>query len=105
MKISYDDIENAFLFVSMRPMYGNQALLSTRNEKIYYISEYGDPDELPEDFEESDEYIEIPHKNKLNLGERLVFEFISEKLPAETDRVSQIFRKKGAYTKYKNLLE
>jgi hypothetical protein len=105
MKISYDDIESAFLFVSMQPMFGNQALLSTKTGEIFYISEYGDSDELPDDIEESEDYIEIPHKNELNLGKRLVFDFVSERIPEESDKVSQIFRRKGAYSWYKNFLE
>lgn len=105
MKISYEDIESAFLFVSMQPMYGNQALLSTKTGEIFYISDYGDSDELPDDIEESEDYIEIPHKNELNLGKRLVFDFVSERIPEKLDGVSQIFRRKGAYSRYKNFLD
>ena len=49
--------------------------------------------------------IEIPHKNELNLGQRLVFDFVSERIPEKSGDVSQIFRRKGAYGRYKNLLE
>ncbi len=105
MKIRFDDIENAFLFVSMQSMSGNQALLSKTTGKIYYISEFGDSDELPDDKEDSDDYIEIPHKNEFDLGKQLVFQFVSEHLPEELDRVSQIFRRRGAYSRYKDLLD
>jgi hypothetical protein len=105
MKIRYDDIENAFMFVSMEQMFGNQALLSKKTGEIFYISDYGDSDELPDDIEDSDNYIEIPHKNDLDLGKQLVNQFVSEHLPEEVAHVSQIFRRKGAYSKYKALLE
>ena len=105
MKLPYDDIENAYLFVSMHPMFGNQALLSKKTGEIFYISEFGDSDELPEDMETSDDYIEIPHKNELNLGKQLVYQFVSDHLPEEADRVSHIFRRRGAYSKYKDLLD
>jgi len=105
MKISYDDIENAFLFVSMGQMYENQALISTQTGKIYYISEYGDSDDLPDDIEESEDYIDIPHKYELDLGKSLVFDFVSERIPDELDKVSHIFRRKGAYSRYKALLD
>ncbi len=105
MKIRFDDIENAFLFVSMQSMSGNQALLSKTTGKIYYISEFGDSDELTDNIEDSDDYIEIPHKNEFDLGKQLVFQFVSEHLPGELDRVSQIFRRRGAYSRYKDLLD
>ena len=105
MKVSFDDIENAFYFINMQHMFGNTALLSKITGGIFYISELGDSDELPDDIEDSDIYIEIPHKNELNLGKKLIFEFISEHAPEKEERVSNIFRKKGAYSKYKDLLE
>ena len=65
----------------------------------------GDSDELPEDIDDLDKYITIPHKNELGLGKALVIEFTSEYLPEELDNVYSIFRRKGAYSRYKNLLE
>jgi len=49
--------------------------------------------------------IEIPHKNDLDLGQRLVFEFVETHLPDEYHRVRQIFRKQGAYGRFKDFLE
>ena len=105
MKIKFDDIENAFLYVSMSHMLENQAILCKETGEIFYISEMGDSDDLPDDIDESDNYIEIPHKNELDLGRELVFRFVSEHLPEEYNRVAQVFRKKGAYSRYKDLLE
>ena len=105
MKIRFDDIENAFLFASIGGMYENQAILCKETGKIYYISEMGDSDDLPDDVDESDKYIEIPHKNELNLGRNLVFQFVPEHIPEEIVNVENIFRKKGAYSRFKALLE
>ena len=105
MKIRFDDIENAFLFTSMGSMSENQAILCKKTGEIYYISEMGDSDALPDDVDESDKYIEIPHKNELNLGRNLVFQFVPEHIPEEIVNVENIFRKKGAYSRFKALLE
>src|SRR4030042_4719614 len=105
MKIKFDEIENAFLYVSMTPMLGNQAITSKETGEIFYISEMGDSDDLPDNIDESNDYIEIPHKNDLDLGKNLVFRFVSEYLPEEYNRVAQIFRREGAYSRYKDLLE
>jgi len=105
MAISFDDIENAFFFVSMDQMFMHSAYLCKETGEIFYTSEMGDSDELPEDIDDPEKYVTIPHKNELDLGKALVIEFTSEYLPEELDRVYAIFRRKGAYSRYKDLLE
>lgn len=105
MAVSFSDIEDAFLYVNAGPMYQNSAILDRDSGEIFYTSELGDSDELPEDMDDPNKYIEIPHKNELELGKALVFEFISEHLPGEMERVHAIFRKKGAYSRFKDLLD
>lgn len=105
MAVSFDDIENAFFFVSMGQMYMHNAYLCKETGEIFYSSEMVDSDELPEDIDDPDKYISIPHKNELDLGKALVIEFASEFLPEELEKVYSIFRRKGAYSRYKDLLE
>jgi hypothetical protein len=86
-------------------MHTNQAFLNKETGKIYWYSEYGDnEEELPEDIDD-EKYLEIPHKNELELGKRLVLDFAYEHLPDEADKIVAIFQKKGAYSKFKTLLE
>jgi hypothetical protein len=47
----------------------------------------------------------IPHKNELNLGINVAFDFVQEYLPTEYDNVRSIFHRKGAYARFKSLLE
>ncbi|MEJ2697580.1 MAG: hypothetical protein P8013_13155 [Candidatus Sulfobium sp.] len=101
----YSHIEDAFMFVSMSPPEENFAYLNRETGETYFVSTLGDSDELPEDFEENDKYMSIPHKNDLDLGRKLVFQFISVNLPDEIRRVQEIFGRKGAYARYKDLLE
>ncbi len=105
MAISFDDLENAFLFVSTDQQYMHTAYLCKETGEFFYDSEMGDSDELPEDIEDPDKYITVPHKNDLELGKTLVIEFTSKYLPEELDRVYSIFRQKGAYSRFKDLLE
>jgi len=105
MAISFSDIEDAFFFVSMDQMFINNAYLCKETGQIFYTSEMGDSDELPEDIDYPEKYISIPHKNELDLGKSLVLEFISTYLPEELEKVYSIFRHKGAYSRYKDLLE
>ena len=106
MPIKFSDIEDAFFFVSMGEMYMNSAILRIKTGQVLYISDFGDSDELPEDIDDDpDKYIEIPHKNELNLGKPLVLEFSAMHLPDNLEKVNSFFHKKGAYSKFKNLLE
>lgn len=83
----------------------HNAVLCKKTGQIFYTSEMGDSDELPEDINDPDKYIDIPHKNELDLGKALVIEFTSKFLPEELDKVYSIFRRKGAYSRFKDLLE
>lgn len=104
----FREIENAMMFVSSMGFGENSAVLDKSTGKIYYQSEYGDVDEF-EDFSEDDYdpeiHIEIPHKNHLDLGKDLVFEFAKRFIPDDYDRVRRIFKKRGAYSRFKDLLD
>ena len=104
-KFLFSEIESAFMYVASA-MYGmNSALLCKDTGEIYYRSEMSGIDETEEvDDLDLDECIEIPHKNDLDLGRRLVFEFVEEYLPDDVDRVRGFFRHEGAYSHYKDLL-
>lgn len=104
MKIEFDEVENAFLFVCMGPGHVNSVILNKETGEMYYQSEYGDSDELPEDIND-EKYIELPDKSELNLGKRLVFQLVKKFMSEKMDKVEEIFSKKGAYARYKDLLE
>ncbi len=106
MGIKFSEIDMAFSFVSFGTQYEHYAYLNKNTGETYCVSELGDSDEeLPEDLYENDDYIEIPHKNDLNLGRNLVFDFVASRLPEDIDNVHNYFRKKGAYSRFKDLLE
>jgi hypothetical protein len=65
----------------------------------------GGLDELDEAAVDCEAMVAIPHKNDLDLGQSLVFEFVASTLPDEYDRVRDIFRHRGAYGRFKDLLD
>jgi hypothetical protein len=104
--MNFSDIEAAFYFVSSGRPHEHSALLSRETGQIYYVSELGDSDKLPDDVEdEPEKYVRIRHKDNLGLGMSLVFSFVAESLLDEFDTVQRIFRSKGAYSRFKSLLE
>jgi hypothetical protein len=105
MPVSLDDLLFSFEFVSSDPGHGHEAFLCKQSGEIYWHSELGDNfEELPEDLEEGDKYVRIPHKNDLDLGRPLVFEFVRQRLPEECQEVQRYFSKRGAYARFKDLL-
>ena len=60
-------------------------------------------EELPEDIDD-EKYISIPHKRELDLGKPLVLDFALEFLPDDYNEVRDIFSRRGAYRRYKDLL-
>ena len=105
LTVTYDDIEMALLFVNSQPQYANSALVSRATGQIFYISDFGDSEEVPEDIDDPSIYVQVPHKSELDLGKQLALDFVEAYLPREVDRAYDIFRFKGAYSRFKGLLE
>jgi len=105
MAIKFDDIDTAFMYVGDSPYGQNTAILSIATGEIYFLSDIGDSDELPNDYEDSDQYIEVPHKNDLDLGRALVRDFVALRMPDQWERVEACFRRPGAYGRFKGILE
>jgi hypothetical protein len=105
MRVSWNDLRMAFDFANFSPLGVHQAILCRQSGKIYLHSEDSDElDELPDDVDDEEKYLQIPDKRELNLGKALALEFISEILPNDLDRVEQMFGRKGAYARFKDLL-
>jgi hypothetical protein len=103
--VKYEDLSAAFDFVSFAAPMEHHAYVSIDTGTIYWISDVNPlEEELPEDFETSDRFIAIPHKNDLDLGSDLALRFTAEQLPRLYNRVEQCFRHRGAYALVKELL-
>ena len=103
--IKFSDIQDAFLFVSLSGYGMHTAILRKDTGQILYHSEIGDLDEIDNDDLDWDMCIEIPHKNDLDIGQNLIFEFVEMQLPDDCQHMQQIFRKRGAYRRFKDFLE
>lgn len=106
--VSLDDLDSAMEWVSSDFM-DNQAYVCRDSGKIYWISgETGvldEEEEIPDDIDDSDKYVLVPDKRDLDLGSHLVFDFTVRYLPQHHDEVRDMFRRKGAYGRFKGLLE
>jgi len=102
--VKFSDIEDAFLFVGSAPYGEHAAYLNVETGRIFYQSEMADIDEIEGEEVDWDQMIEIPHKNDLDLGQSLIFEFVERSLPDNYGRVRDMFRRRGAYSRFKDFL-
>ncbi|QOL27318.1 hypothetical protein LP316_11770 [Thalassotalea sp. LPB0316] len=105
MTIKFSDVLDLFELVNFGSPYDHEGYICKSSGKTYFYSAFGDnEEELPDDINE-EKYLMIPHKSELNLGRDLVFDFALEYLPSEYENIRSIFRSKGAYARFKSLLE
>ena len=104
--LKYQDLEAALAWSSSGGPYENTALVNRHTGEVFFKSMGGYSEhELPDDIDDGTKYVAIPHKNDLDLGRELVFDFIETESPGNVGIVAAYFRKRGAYSKYKNFLE
>ena len=102
--MTYDTIEEAFDFVSGAPPCEHLAVVHRITGESYFSSSLAGIDEIPEEAEGDDDYLWIPHKYDLDLGKALVMDYVRIRCADDFDEVCAIFRRKGAYGRFKDLL-
>lgn len=104
--VSFNDLMMALEFVSAGDIGDHAAYVSRETGAIYWESEYDDEqEELPDDIGDPERYAVVPNKYDLDLGKALVERFARKRIPELYDEVMHCFRRKGAYSRYKDLLE
>ncbi len=106
MPVSFNELLDAYLFISMADPYQNEAFVCLQSGKIHCRSELlGEEDQdFPDDIDDDEKYVQVPGKRELDLGRSLVFDFTSRFLPDDYDQVRAIFSRRGAYAAFKGLL-
>ena len=103
--VKYEDLQEAFDFVSSAAPMENSAHISLDTGAIYWMSDVNPlEEEVPDDLETSTRYIAVPHQNDLDLGSHLALRFAAEELPDRYAQIEGFFRHRGAYARFKELL-
>jgi hypothetical protein len=106
LSVSFTEIRNAFEFVSSGSTSQHHAYIDKDTGAIYWTSSVLTlEEEVPDDLETSSNYIQVPHKNALKLGQSFALSFIDQELPHEYNFVASLFRKRGAYRRFKDMLQ
>jgi hypothetical protein len=109
MPVSFTELLTAFEIVSAERGADNQAYVCRQSGKVHsrmdplYVGEEW-AGELPGDIDDEEKYVAIPDKWDLDLGKPLVIDFVRQVLPEDLDDAYDMFRKKGAYARFKGLL-
>ena len=105
MRASLKDLQEAFEFVSAAAG-EHQAYLCKQSGKLYYHSDLCDGlDVLPGDIDDTDKFLQVPDKKEVDLGKPLALAFSREFLPGDFVDVRQFFSRRGAYARFKALLD
>lgn len=107
-RVCISDLQGALEWVS-DALSDSEAFVCRQTGKIYWVSD--EPglldveDEIPGDIYEIEKYAPVPDKGDLGLGSRLVFDFAARHLDEQYEMIRSMFRHKGAYGRFKELLE
>ncbi|MBR0752833.1 hypothetical protein JQ604_11615 [Bradyrhizobium jicamae] len=106
MRVNWNDLQNTFEFVSLGQPGEHEAVLCRESGQLLWHSELVDDlDEWPDDADDEEKYVSIPHRKELDLGKQLVLDFVEESLPDDFEDVRRMFKHKGAYGRFKDLLQ
>ena len=103
--VQFSELLDAFQFVGAGAPYESSAFVNLDTGAIHCTSSVIELEEkVPQNLETSDRYIEVPHKNNLDLGRNLALSFVEQQLPADYNAAADFFRSRGAYSRFKDLL-
>jgi hypothetical protein len=105
--VKLSDLKLAVDFVSSGEAAGMEtaAYICLDTGRIYYGSDWEDlKDPLPGDLETSDRYVEVPGQHTFRLGRPLAMSFIEDAAPDDYRKVADIFSRRGAFARFKDLL-
>lgn len=105
-KLKLSDLIDALDWASADGSFETAAHVDRRTGKIHW--EGGDDDlaeDLPSDVADESLYASVPHKRDLDLGHSLVSDFVESQAPHIRDEVRDCFSRRGAYRRFKDLLD
>ncbi|MGS0998900.1 UPF0158 family protein [Rhodanobacter sp. UC4451_H18] len=102
--VKLDDLEEALLFLDAG---GDAEAWLCRDTGVvhWHSDEFDEFGPLPEDIDDAARYVALPNKRDLDLGKPLALEFARTQLPACYEQVCAIFSHRGAYARFKGLLD
>lgn len=103
--VKLGDLEEALMFVSSGEAFGNMAwVCRATGHVLWHSDEFTEFGPLPKDIHDGKRYVALPHQRELDIGSPQPLEFTRQHLPACVEQVREIFSRRGAYARFKDLL-
>jgi hypothetical protein len=104
--VSLQELQLALEWASGDPGGSSAAFVSRATGVVHWVSDELDLDEpVPDDIDDGTLYVQVPSKVDLDLGKNLALSFAKERMPSSFEQVYGFFHKRGAYAKFKDLLQ
>ena len=107
LSVNLEELKGAVVWVSSDSLM-NEAYICRETGHIYWVPddvEMGDEwEDAPDDIQDTEKYALVPDNHYLDLGNKLAFDFAAQYLADRYDDVRTMFRRKGAFSKFKALL-
>jgi hypothetical protein len=106
VRVDMKEIQDACDWVSVGESAGvdAEAFVNRRDGRVVVMGA-GIDEDVPHDLDDESIWIALPRRKELDLGRALVFRFVEEQMPQSIEQVERIFRKSGAYRRFKGLLD
>jgi hypothetical protein len=105
VSVDWNDLLNTFEFASLGQPHEHEAVLCRKTGKFLWLTDVEEDIEAwPDDADDKEKYLAIPHKKELDLGKPLVLEFARQFLPGQFAEVRRMFDRRGAYARFNDLL-
>lgn len=102
--VKLDDLEEALLFLDAGG--DAEAWLCRDTGAVHWHSdEFDEFGPLPDDIDDAARYVALPNKHDFDLGKPLALAFARTHLPACYEQVCAMFSRRGAYARFKDLLD
>lgn len=82
----------------------DESYVDRRTGEVHVSADDPDLSDVTEEMAESDDYVAVPSKLELGLGSRVARAFAWHEVPEDGDAVSDMFRRKGGFARFKNWL-
>ena len=100
VSVDWNELQHAFEFASIGQPGEHEAVPCLKTGKFFWQTDVEEDIEAwPDDADDEEKYLSIPHKKELDLGKPLVLEFARQFLPDEFNEIRRIFDKRGAYAR------
>jgi len=105
--VDLEDLRDALMFVSASEMFDVGVYVSLETGRIYYTGgeNFGEEFEpAPGDVDDPEQYAALPDSRALGLGRDVALAFIERVLPGRLRQVEDMFRRRGAFRRFKDML-